>query len=298
MAYSTNPYAPRARREAINLVLLHGFTAASAARKTGVHRSTIGRWLKKSHELGLHGNAFVPTLSSRPHRHPKQLTSDIIARILELRMQLNRCAEVLHAVLQAEGVFVSLSSVGRVLARHNQLGGRPSYKRKLRPARTPRPKAERPGDFLQLDTIHFAHWKTKERYYVYTLIDLKSRWTYAEYSPRISPDESAKFVQRARRRAPFALTLIQTDNGQEFSRGFEQQLAAMNITQRRIRLGKKNDNAHIERFNRTLQDECLGRWPAVAGIQARLAAYLDFYNNHRLHLGLQCMTPAGVLQRY
>lgn len=193
---------------------------------------------------------------------------------------------------------MSLSSVGRVLARHQVTNTRPTYKRKLRSTRTPRPKAERPGDFLQLDTIHFANWKTKERYYVYTLIDLKTRWTYAQYSPRISPDESAAFVKRARRAAPFSFSLIQTDNGQEFSRGFELQLAAINIAQRRIRLGRKNDNAHVERFNRTLQDECLGRWPAAAGIQARLAAYLDFYNNHRLHLGLQCMTPAGVLQRY
>lgn len=47
MSYSTNPYAPRARREAINLVLVHGYTAAAAARKTGVHRSTIGRWLAR-----------------------------------------------------------------------------------------------------------------------------------------------------------------------------------------------------------------------------------------------------------
>jgi hypothetical protein len=35
------PYAPRSRCEAVKLVLSHGFTAAQAARKTGVHRSTM-----------------------------------------------------------------------------------------------------------------------------------------------------------------------------------------------------------------------------------------------------------------
>ena len=154
-----------------------------------------------------------------------------------------------------------------------------------------------------MDTIHFSNWKTKQKYFIYTLIDLKSRWTYAEYSPRISPAETAAFVRRAQAAAaacatPFVFRLIQTDNGQEFSSACEQALQALGIAQRRIRLGKKNDNAHIERFNRTIQDECLGRWPSVAGIQERLTAYLDFYNNHRLHLGIQCMTPAGVLQRY
>jgi transposase InsO family protein len=71
-------------------------------------------------------------------------------------------------------------------------------------------------------------------------------------------------------------------------------LTALGIAQRRIRLGRKNDNAHIERFNRTIQDECLGRWPAIAGIQERLTAYLDFYNTKRVHLGLQCRVPLDV----
>jgi transposase InsO family protein len=155
-----------------------------------------------------------------------------------------------------------------------------------------------PGSFLQLDTIHFAHWQTKERYFVYTLIDLKSRWAYAAYSERISPADSVAFVAAAQKAAPFVFSLIQTDNGQEFGAQFEQKLTQRSITQRRIRLGRKNDNAHIERFNRTIQDECLGRWPAKAGIQKRLTAYLDFYNTKRLHLGLQCLTPVEVLQRF
>lgn len=295
MSYSTNPYAPRARREAINLVLVHGYTAAAAARKTGVHRSTIGRWLARPEANDQ--RKLLPTRSSRPRSHPATIPTTVIRRILELRWQLKRCAEVIHAMLRREGVRVSLATVGRVLARHAQTTSLHGRKGKKAWQRTPRPKAEAPGSFVEMDTIHFSNWKTKRKYFVYTLIDLKSRWTYAEYSPRISPEETTAFVGRARKAAPFSISLIQTDNGQEFSRGFEQQLGTMGIAQHRIRLGKKNDNAHIERFNRTLQDECLGRWPAVAGIQGRLTAYLDFYNTKRLHLGLQCMTPADVLRR-
>jgi len=221
----------------------------------------------------------------------------VTRRILELRWQLKRCAEVIHAILRREGIAVSLATVGRVLARHKQIDGWYGRKGKTVRRRTPRPKVEAPGSFVEMDTIHFSNWKTKQKYFVYTLIDLKSRWTYAEYSPRISPEETIAFVERARKAAPFSISLIQTDNGQEFSRACEQSLTGFGITQRRIRLGKKNDNAHIERFNRTLQGECLGRWPAIAGIQERLTAYLDFYNTKRLHLGLACRTPADMLQR-
>ncbi len=296
MAYSTNPYAPRARREAINLVLLHGFTAASAARKTGVHRSTIGRWLARPEAKDQ--RKLLPTRSSRPHSHPRTIAESVVKRILELRWQLKRCAEVIWHVLRREGVVVSLSSVGRVLARHNQTTALYGRKGKVYRRRMPRPKVGPPGSFMQMDTVHFSNWQTGERYYVYTLIDLRSRWAYARYSPRISPEETIAFVARARKAAPFSIDLIQTDNGQEFGRACEAYLNIHAISQRRIRLGRKNDNAHIERFNRTLQDECLGRWPSEDGIQERLAAYLDFYNTKRLHLGLTCRTPVEVLRRY
>lgn len=295
MSYSSNPYLPNVRRQAVTLVV-SGLSCAQAAARLGVHRTTVWRWL---HWPGAHDKRVkLVNRSCRPHSHARQLAQTVIDRIVVLRHELKRCAEVIWHVLKREGIVVSLSSVGRVLARKQLTSGWYGAKGKQRRRRMPRPKVTAPGSFLQLDTIHFANWRTKERYFVYTLIDLKSRWGYAEYQARISPVESAQFVARAQRAAPFAFQLIQTDNGQEFGPQFESQLKQQGIRQRRIRLGKKNDNAHIERFNRTLQDECLGRWPAVAGIQGRLTAYLDFYNTRRLHLGIQCMTPLEVLRRF
>ena len=73
------------------------------------------------------------------------------------------------------------------------------------------------------------------------------------------------------------------------------------MTLRHSRVRKPNDNAHIERFNRTIQDECLGRYIPeripLKTTKERLTAFLDYYNNERLHLGLQCSTPMEVLQR-
>ncbi len=296
MAYSTNPHIQNVRRTGVNLVLVSGWSAASAARHLGVHRSTIGRWLKLPGAKDQ--RVTLVTRSSRPHFHPHQLTQAVAERIKELRHQYKRCAGYLHALLAREGIHVSLASVGRVLARLKLSSSWYGQPGKLRRTRMPRPKVAAPGSFLQLDTIHFADWKTKQRYFVYTIIDLKSRWTYAAYSSHISATESQLFVKQAQRAAPFVFKLIQTDNGQEFSSVFEQELNKVSITQRRIRLGRKNDNAHIERFNRTLQDECLGRWPAPQSISPKLKRYLEFYNNSRLHSGLQYRTPAEMLRRF
>ena len=62
----------------------------------------------------------------------------------------------------------------------------------------------------------------------------------------------------------------------------------------------QRNGAHIERFNRTVQEECLGnrltyKTPNTK-IQARLTAYLDYYNHERVHLGLRLRKPIEMLQ--
>lgn len=297
MAYSTNIYVPKVRRHAVNLVLFEGWSCERAARHVGVHRSTVWRWCRRPEASDR--RKLISTRSSAAHSHPWAVPAEVVTLVLQVRRELRRCALVVHQYLRRfhSDVTVSLATVGRILARHKQTNGWYGRKGKVRRRRIPRPRIEAPGSFLQMDTIHFKDWKTRQAYYVYTLIDLKSRWAYAAYAPAISPARTNDFVLAALERAPFKVQLIQTDNGQEFGQVCEQHLQAHDVRQRRIRLGKKNDNAHIERFNRTLQDECLGRWPAEAGIQARLTAYLDFYNTKRLHCSLQGFTPAEAVAK-
>lgn len=100
----------------------------------------------------------------------------------------------------------------------------------------------------------------------------------------------------------FAISMVQSDNGPEYSRYFEQQMKRANIQTRHSRLHRPNDNAHIERFNRTIQTECIGHYwrksVPLSRQQAKLTSYLDFYNNHRVHLGIQLRTPREMLQRW
>ena len=139
------------------------------------------------------------------------------------------------------------------------------------------------------------------RLYVYTLIDLYSRWAYAEVSEKLRAYVSADFVRRAQRRAPFLFSMIQTDHGPEFSTRFTHILSRRKLAHRHSRVRKCNDNAHIERFNRTLQEECLvGVRRTVPHFRKAIREYLPYYNGERLHMGIDFKTPAqmlGVLPR-
>jgi putative transposase len=91
---------------------------------------------------------------------------------------------------------------------------------------------------------------------------------------------------------------VQTDNGPEFGKKFQDEIRRRGMNYRHIRVRRPNDNAHIERFNRTLREECLGNYfPSAETLkhtQKRLSSWLDYYNYKRLHLGLQCRVPANV----
>lgn len=322
MAYSTNPNLPKARAIAMRLLVEDGLSVGVVARKCGVHRSTLWRWRQKWNELNKHvqltndnrpsrpvGGSFrshalkwnIPTVSSRPHGHAWTIPEYIVQAVLAVRAELKRCAEVVwHHVVEILGISVSLSSVRRILRRHHCFDG--ARKPRVKPDNPRRPQVTRPGELVQTDTIHHVDPYTGKRIYIYTVIDLCTRMTYSRVLPRILPGLTAKTVLEAREYFGFAFSMVQADNGPEFSKYFEQCLAKEGVAVRHSRLGRPNDNAHIERFNRTLQTECIGyywrRSVPLQRQQEKLTAYLEFYNTKRVHLGIQLLTPTQMLQRF
>lgn len=236
---------------------------------------------------------MIPTKSSRPKSHPKQLSEEITHRIVSLRLKTKRCAEVIHQMLLREGLKTSLSSVKRTLKRKWLIPYRDGRKRWHFSA--PRPKAEKPGDLVQIDTIHIMK-NEKKRLYVFTLLDLHSRWAYAKAYDEARGGVSLQFVKEAQSLAPFHFDHLQSDHGSEFSRYFKHMVG---IKHRHSRVRKPNDNAHLERFNRTLQEECLDKIPhSIKSINEALPEYLSYYNGKRLHLGLKFKTPLEMIPRY
>jgi len=122
-------------------------------------------------------------------------------------------------------------------------------------------------------------------------------WAYAEIIERISGAHSFRFVSRLKNITPFHIDMIQTDNGAEFQKMFKFQLYKLGINHRHSRVRKSNDQAHIERFNRTIQEECFDRTAqTLKHFRKALKIYLPYYNNERTHMGINYQTPSEVLR--
>lgn len=283
---------PKVRRDAVNLVKYRHWTMRKVALRYGVEPSTVSRWCR--HPLGT-GWHKIPTASSRPNTSPNALSGDIVSAIIKKRVGRRRCGQHIYHELRREGVTVSLPSVQRTLDRCGLLKKRSPWKRLH--DYTERPEATGPGAILEVDTVHIM-LPDSSRLYVYTIIDLYSRWAYAEVVEKISSDESFRFVSRAKAVAPFRFGLIQTDNGGEFQKMFRYRLNKLGIRHRYSRVRQSNDQAHVERFNRTIQEECLDRTAhTLKNFRQALREYLPYYNTERIHMGINYQTPLEVLRR-
>lgn len=283
---------PRIRVEAARLVLEKGWSTRKVSRYMGFNQSTIVRWANLLEKNDY--RKVIPTQSSKPHHHPNELSGEAVDAIIHYRIKTNRCAEVVHYFLKRDGYDVSLSSVKRTIKR----AGLTRYSKWKKWHRyDERPKAEKPGILVQIDTI--VDGPHNDRIYVYTMLDVCTRWSFAMPIEKINARHSWHFIQSAFNNMPFQLKLIQSDHGSEFSKWFTKTLKVHEIGHRHSRVRKPTDNAHVERFNRTIQEECLNRIPkTLEAYRKAIPDYLHYYNNERPHMGLEMQTPNQVMRSY
>jgi transposase InsO family protein len=275
--------------EAVRLVR-SGWSTVKVARHFGYAQGTIVKWCKRAPDNRM--ARVIPTQSSRPYHHPRELSEKLVATIVRYRKERNQCAEIIHHRMSTDGYILSLSSIKRTLKRE----GLTRYSRWKKWHSYPeRPTPETPGKLVEIDTIHDG--PHERRLYVYTLLDVCSRWAYAIPALRISTHQSLRFVMRAIPHAVFPFQMIQSDHGPEFSKWFTKRIGERGMAHRHSRVRTPNDNAHVERFNRTIQDECLSQVPRnLRSYERAIKDYLRYYNYERPHMGLDMKTPVDIIK--
>lgn len=290
MSYEINLRLPRLRMEAARMVRA-GYGVREVARHFGYTPGAISKWVDKA-KARPNNSRTIPTISSRPHHHPNELSENIVSRVLEIRSERNQCAEIIHYKLGKEGILVSLSSVKRTL-RRSGISRFSKWKKWHQYPERPRP--EKPGLLVEIDTIYSG--SSLSRLYVYTLIDVCSRMAHAIPALAINTHRSLGFVENAGALLPFALRTLQSDHGPEFSKWFTKRIIERGMTHRHSRVRTPSDNGHLERFNRTLQEECLNRIPrSFKSWQKEIPGYLRYYNEERPHMGLGMKTPLDIIK--
>ena len=87
------------------------------------------------------------------------------------------------------------------------------------------------------------------------MIDVHSRFAFALATPRRNSQVATLALQIAQTVFPLPITRVLTDNGGEFAKHFAVALEDQGIEHWHTYPRTPKMNAHVERFNRTIQEE-------------------------------------------
>lgn len=155
------------------------------------------------------------------------------------------------------------------------------------------------GHLFCLDTI--VKNINGQKRYIITAIDKYSKIAYARMYSSHGSLCATDFLLRLNYLLEGKIENIQTDNGSEFGKYFDQACKKLNLDRYYSRVMTPKDNAICERFNRTLKEEFiqLGNYNSDMNIFNRdMTDWLIEYNFQRPHQTLEYMTPIGFNQKY
>ncbi|MBW6441248.1 hypothetical protein K0B03_04470 [Patescibacteria group bacterium] len=96
------------------------------------------------------------------------------------------------------------------------------------------------GDFIEIDTISKFIWVMKR--YIITAVDVKTRYNFAVAYKKHNSNSVKDFFQKLEIAFPYKIKTVQTNNGSEFHKFFQNYLK------------EKKDNALLELSQTAIQE--------------------------------------------
>lgn len=290
----------------------HGLDATTEAFK--VSRRTLYVWKAKLTAGGGQLSALNSS-SKRPHTvRLRQWHPDILVELKRLRrLHPNLGKEKIHVLLQPFCQQRNIRcpkprTIGRLIAdQPDKLRLFPrklSHFGKVKPQKR-QPKQRKPKHFVATHPGHCGSFDTVERFvngcrrYIITFTDVYSRFAFAYATTSHGSLAATEFFTVIRQVFPYQLEYILTDNGSEFMKHFDHELKRLHRTHWHTYPKTPKMNAHVERFNRTIQEEFVDyHVPALQDpiqFNDEMVEYLLWYNAERPHWSLNLQSPIQFL---
>lgn len=272
-----------------------------------VKRSTLYLW-KQQWEKGGKKTEALNEKSRIPRTKRKRLWPiEVIAEIKRLReihpnLGEKKIYPLLYQFCCQNNLFCPKpTTIGRLI---KDLGGLRTFPQKVshfgKIKKMNRQKVLRkPKDFTPLYPGHLVALDTVERFvngcrrYIITFEDIYTRFGFAWTTKSHASLAAKEFFGLCQRVFPFSFAFMNvlTDNGSEFKKHFTEELKQQHLIHYHTYPKTPKMNAHLERFNKTIQEEFIDYHvyelldPDV--FNRLLIDWLIFYNTERVHYAFQ-----------
>lgn len=308
------------REQWLKLHFEKGLPITEIARLSGYNKDTIHLWKSrylKQGSLGLQDKSKAPLLHSNEYpQYTKEMIRFLRQEGLENEKRYIGEDVIRDRLIKRYGIEVSHSGIGKFLQRDGLI---PEHKRRRRAKkeRVKKCRIHEPGELMQMDVKYAIKSFAGYWFYEFDAIDYVTGLVWGEIYEIQSNLESIMFLKSLKRKIPFLLKGVQTDNGSIFTNyytGYKKSVDPMNprlhpfdllcqeldMTHYLIDPGKPAQNGKIERFHRTVEQEFYqtNRFKDLNSLRKKFRDYLYYYNNEREHSSLNYLTPVQKLQTF
>jgi len=272
-----------------------GVALSVLSERHGIARPVLSRWWARYQSRDLAG---LQPQSRRPQHSPTQHGPGVANAIDAARDFGWGVARI------ADELGVGHGTVQRALERSGR-------NRLPRPPRRPVQRYEktRPGELVHLDLKYLPALGNRPEF-EYAAIDDFSREGAAQIAGERSTVAATRFLEFVLTQLPYRVDAVMTDNDMMFTMRyayyssrltrFEQALKSAGIEHRLIRPRSPESNGKVERFIKTIDDECY-RIVQPRTARARVGAlqlFLEYYNHARPHQSLGGNSPVTRRDEY
>lgn len=281
----------------------------------GAKRSTLFGWWKIYVESGYKEESLSPNPNkqARKNNNKRVIDPKILAEIKRLRFEV--CPNMGKAkvkkyldkyCLDNNLEIYSESKIGRIikdkkLYHHRQkvshFGVTKTVKKRTKERKPKGFKATEQGDLVEIDTIvKYCHGFKR---YIITAVDVVTRYSFAYAYNNHGSASTKDFFKKLEEVFPYQIKRVQTDNGSEFHKHFMKYLEEQNVIHYWNYKGQPTKNGHVEKYNRTIQEEFVD-WNEILLedtniFNKKLMDWILWYNTERYHWSLDLVSPVDYL---
>jgi putative transposase len=279
--------------------------ARLTCRYYGISPTTFYKWFKRFLKRGLRG---LEDLSRAPKVRRGMATPwQSVELVCAIRRRHPAWSKHKIAVILSRDhdLEISASTVGRILKRRGLYEKKKSDKRRKAAARRgAKQRAARwmrdafPGSLVQVDTKHVS--TITGTYYQFTAVDCFSRIAYARVFRTCSSGNAEAFLKELLDYLPFPVMAVQTDNGSEYMKHFDEALERCGITHYFSHPYCPQENTRVERKIQTTKQElwAFRRGHDIEEFREITDEWNETYNGYRPHQSLGYLTPREFLQSW
>jgi putative transposase len=267
----------------------------------GISRRVFIKWRKR---FNPHDLTSLEGYSRTPHTKRSwtvtTLEEDQVKKLRENHMKWGK-KKLQSLYIRTHGVSISTNKIQKIINKHNLFPDHNVAQNRKKQERKRKQKTyihtfnrhQSLGFLWHTDAI-IIYWYGVRKV-IFTALEDITKIGYARAYTTNSSKNATDFLTRLRYLSNNQVLHIHHDNGGEFAKYFEKACKELCIPQIYSRVRTPRDNASLERFNRTIQEE----WLAMSNVgldeltstNEDITKWLTEYNTIRPHQSLDYLTP-------